>query len=135
MDRVGSPQLEARFVLTGNLQTRIQHSHVLHTAGKKEVFIEHTSLHEAFPQPLLEPLLPSVRTVVESRKAGCVQVAREGSQEEDDQLLQDLEKVDTVLEVHVQPFLTGKDQVPLDVIVTLEELSYGEVPPSSDLAM
>ncbi len=39
MDRVGSPQLEASLVLAGNLQARIQHSHILHSAGKKEIFI------------------------------------------------------------------------------------------------
>jgi hypothetical protein len=109
MHRVRPPQLEAGLILAGHLNTRIEDGHVLESACKKEILVKSTTLCETLPHPLFDALLSYVRSVIESRTAGLVQVARQRRQEEHYQLLQELEDVDAVFEIHIQSLLACQD--------------------------
>jgi hypothetical protein len=91
MYRVRTPQLEAGLVLAGHLHTRVKDGHVLESACKKEILVKTTTLSETPPHPLFEALLSCVRSMVEARTAGLVQVAGQRRQEEHYQVLKELE--------------------------------------------
>ena len=126
---VRSPQLEARLILAGDLHTRVEDGNVLEAASKEEVFVKTTALGQTLSHPLLEAVLSDVGSMVETRTAGHVQVARQRRQEEYYQLLQELEDVQTILKIHVKSLLTCQNQFSLDMIIASGEFSDWQIPP------